>query len=141
MYLRFFILLQFLLDNMPRQARRNIRGIRRHEYYREYYRDRQRQAQGEQFREGTRCALICPPNDFRPFSLGEMALLCRHCNARHFSHEMTDRDRTSFALCCYKGKVILPDLRVSPIFQELISNTTSADRELKKKSLNYLENI
>ena len=49
--------------------------------------------------------------------LGEMCLICEHCNAKHFDYEY-NKDK-SFPLCCCKGKIILqPD---NP-YQDVIKN-------------------
>ncbi|CAH0401984.1 unnamed protein product [Chilo suppressalis] len=45
-------------------------------------------------------------------SLGELNKLCRHCNAKHFSCEMSS---TESSLCCEKGKVTLDALQEDPI--------------------------
>lgn len=52
---------------------------------------------------------LIPPN-FLSHDLGEMNLRCTFCDAKHFSLEITNRDRDRYTLCCGKGKIDLPAL-------------------------------
>lgn len=99
-----------------------------------------RRIQQAPFRVGFKCALQQPPEDFT-FNLGLLDNRCISCSAYNFKAEQTSGDRRTFSLCCHKGKVILPPLRVSPIIQRLLENRASTDLFQKRMSVNYIENI
>lgn len=88
-----------------------------------------------------KCALNIVPINFLSYNCGPMNLQCIHCNAYHFSSEITSRDRNSFALCCHKGKAVLPPLRQSPFFKSLYEGLRSDVAVIKRRSRNYFENI
>ncbi|XP_034934873.1 uncharacterized protein [Chelonus insularis] len=44
-------------------------------------------------------------NDINEYFIGEMDVLCRHCNAKHFSQEKVFAKGNSFNDCCNHGKV------------------------------------
>ncbi|XP_051160511.1 uncharacterized protein LOC127290984 [Leptopilina boulardi] len=55
---------------------------------------------------------------------GEMNILCKHCNAKHFKAEQVPNKKNSFNDCCKHGKVILEDLPKPPlILQSLFDGT------------------
>lgn len=82
------------------------------------------------------------PNETEPFKLGPMSEQCSACGAKHFKAEETGNiNRSLYKLCCHKGKVLLTNYTSSDYLEALIRGIHSPDRELRKKSQNYLENI
>lgn len=88
-----------------------------------------------------KCALNIIPNNFDSYNCGFMDLQCIHCNAYHFSSEITSGHRNSFSLCCHKGKAVLPPFRQNQFFNSLFEGLQSDDVLIKRRSRNYFENI
>lgn len=88
-----------------------------------------------------KCALNDLVNNFSSHNCGLMDLICRHCNARHFSSEVTLRETTQFTLCCAKGKVALGHISQNDFFNQFFEGLSSGDPHIKRRSLNYFENI
>ena len=69
--------------------------------------------------------------------LGEMNVLCGHCNAKHFQSEKVNRG-DSFNDCCGHGSVELPNIQDFPNdLQSLLENTHIKSRIFFERIRNY----
>lgn len=88
-----------------------------------------------------RVALQLIPRNFDSYSLGEMDLICRFCDAKHFASEVTANDYDEFTMCCHKGKVFLLPFPQNQFFNRLYEGLKSNNLRVKNKSKNYFDNI
>lgn len=80
-------------------------------------------------------------NNFEPFNIGPMNIVCNKCDAVHFEAETTSNDNDLFSLCCHKGKIRLNNLQSNDFFRNLYDGISSQDPDIQKRSKNYFENI
>jgi Helitron helicase-like domain at N-terminus len=87
------------------------------------------------------CVARTPINDtLRSVDLGLMNIRCSHCHALHWSDERVSSSRIGepeFQMCCAKGKIKLPPLRIPPM--PLYNLFTGDDHEAKEFRANIVQ--
>lgn len=85
--------------------------------------------------ENFKSALNIVPENYESFHIGSMNIICRYCNSKNFSSEITAKDRDKFTNCCHKGKVSLRPLSQNNFFNSFYDTYNTAN------SKNYFDNI